>query len=406
MVYNPSKSKKIQSSYLQRIIMQEAFKKTVEFIRKLYHQPEEFIALHEPRFIGNEKLYINECIDSTFVSSVGKFVDRFEEDMARFTGAKKAVVCVNGTNALQLALLLAGVKQNNEVITQPLTFIATANAISYCGAHPVFVDIDKDTLGLSPKVLETFLSHNTEQKTDGCYNKTTNRKIAAIVPMHTFGHPCKIDEIAEICKQYRIELVEDAAESLGSYYKGQHTGTFGKIGVVSFNGNKIITTGGGGMLLFNDEKLARRAKHLTTQAKVPHPWEFVHDEIGYNYRMPNINAAMGVAQLEQIELFLKAKRQLAETYKNFFANKEGFTYVIEPENTRSNYWLNAILLNSRNERDAFLEYTNKQGIMTRPVWELMNRLPMFQDAHCGDLSNAEWIADRLVNISSSVIWKI
>ena len=383
----------------------EKYAEIVSFIRETYNKPEGFLALHEPLFVGNEKKYMEECIDSTFVSSVGKFVDRFEEDMARFTGAKKAVVCVNGTNALQMALLLAGVKQNDEVITQPLTFIATANAISYCGAHPVFVDIDKDTLGLGPKALEAFLSQNTEQKTDGCYNKTTNRKIAAIVPMHTFGHPCRIDEIAEICNQYRIELVEDAAESLGSYYKGQHTGTFGKIGVVSFNGNKIITTGGGGMLLFNDEKLAAKAKHLTTQAKVPHPWEFVHDEIGYNYRMPNINAAMGVAQLEQIELFLKAKRQLAEAYKNFFADKKGITYVIEPENTRSNYWLNAILLDNRNERDAFLEYTNKQGIMTRPVWELMNRLPMFQNAPCGDLSNAEWIADRLVNISSSVLLK-
>ena len=383
----------------------EKFSDIVSFIRKTYNKPEGFLALHEPLFVGNEKKYIEECIDSTFVSSVGKFVDRFEEDMAHFTGAKKAVVCVNGTNALHLALILAGVKENNEVITQPLTFIATANAISYCGAHPVFVDIDKDTLGLSPKALEAFLNQNTEQKTDGCYNKITNRKIAAIVPMHTFGHPCRIDEIAEICNQYRIELVEDAAESLGSYFKGQHTGTFGKIGVVSFNGNKIITTGGGGMLLFNDEKLAAKAKHLTTQAKVPHPWEFVHDEIGYNYRMPNINAAMGVAQLEQIELFLKAKRQLAEAYKNFFADKKGITYVIEPENTRSNYWLNAILLDNRNERDAFLEYTNKQGIMTRPVWELMNRLPMFQNAQCGDLSNAEWIADRLVNISSSVILK-
>lgn len=377
----------------------------VSFIRDTYNKPEGFIALHEPLFVGNEKKYIEECIDSTFVSSVGKFVDRFEVDMARFTGAKKAVVCVNGTNALQMALLLSGVKQNDEVITQPLTFIATANAISYCGAHPVFVDIDKDTLGLSPKALEAFLSQNTEQKTEGCYNKTTNRKIAAIVPMHTFGHPCCIEEIAEICNQYRIELVEDAAESLGSYYKGQHTGTFGKIGVVSFNGNKIITTGGGGMLLFNDEKLAAKAKHLTTQAKVPHPWEFVHDEIGYNYRMPNINAAMGVAQLEQIGFFLKAKRQMAKAYKNFFADKKGITYVIEPENTRSNYWLNAILLDNRNERDAFLEYTNKQGIMTRPVWELMNRLPMFQNSQCGDLSNAEWIADRLVNITSSVILK-
>lgn len=384
--------------------MEGKYAKIVDFIRETFHKPAGFIALHEPLFVGNEKQYIEECLDSTFVSSVGKFVDRFEEDMARFTGAKKAVVCVNGTNALHLALKLAGVKQNDEVITQPLTFIATANAISYCGAHPVFVDIDKDTLGLSPNALELFLSQHTEQKTDGCYNKTTNRKIAAIVPMHTFGHPCRIDEIAEICQQYKIELVEDAAESLGSYFKGQHTGTFGKIGVLSFNGNKIITTGGGGMLLFNDEELAAKAKHLTTQAKVPHSWEFVHDEIGYNYRMPNINAALGVAQLEQIDSYLAAKRKLAETYKDFFAQTE-IQFIPEPENSCSNYWLNCILLPNRNERDVFLKYTNESGIMTRPVWELMNRLPMFQNAQCGDLSNAEWIADRLVNISSSVLLK-
>ena len=380
------------------------YKDIVDFIRQLYGS-DEVIPLHEPKFFGNEKKYINECIDSSFVSSVGKFVDRFEDEMALFTGAKKAVVCVNGTNALHMALMLAGVKQTNEIITQPLTFIATANAISYCGAHPVFVDVDKDTLGLSPKALNVFLSENAEIIDGSCYNKISKRKIAAVVPMHTFGHPCRIDEIAEICKLYNIELVEDAAESLGSFYKGIHTGTFGKIGVISFNGNKIITTGGGGMLLFNDEYLAAKAKHLTTQAKVKHPWEFVHDEIGYNYRMPNINAALGLAQLEQIELFLEAKRHLAESYRNFFADKKGIKYVIEPENSRSNYWLNAILMDNRNERNDFLEYTNKQGIMTRPVWELMNRLPMFQNAQCGNLINADWIADRLVNISSSVILK-
>lgn len=380
----------------------EKFAEIVRFIRNQYNKPEGFIALHEPLFIGNEKKYIEECIDSTFVSSVGKFVDRFEDDIARFTGAQKAVVCVNGTNGLHMALMLAGVKQGEEVITQPLTFIATANAISYCGAHPVFVDIDKDTLGLSPHALDSFLKQNTEIKADGCYNKLTKRKITAVVPMHTFGHPCRIDEIAEICKNYNIQLVEDAAESLGSYYKGKHTGNFGNIGVLSFNGNKIVTTGGGGMLLFNDELLAQKAKHLTTQAKIPHAWEFVHDDIGYNYRMPNINAALGVAQLEQIEKFLVAKRSLANAYSIFFTGI-GIKFVVEPENSVSNYWLNAILLKDRQERNDFLEYTNKKGIMTRPVWELMNRLPMFQKAQCGDLSNAEWIADRLVNISSSVI---
>ncbi len=380
------------------------YKKIVQFIRQTFKQPEGFIPLHAPVFIGNEKKYLEECIDSTFVSSVGKFVDRFEEDIASFTSANKAVACVNGTNALHIALLLAGVKQNDEVVTQPLTFIATVNAISYCGAHPVFVDIDKDTLGLSPKALEIFLCNNTEQKADGCYNKTTKRKIAAVVPMHTFGHPCRIDEIAKICNQYRIELIEDAAESLGSYYKGQHTGTFGKIGVLSFNGNKVITTGGGGMLLFNNIELANKAKHLTTQAKVPHPWEFVHDEIGYNYRMPNINAALGCAQLENLDKFIKAKRELARKY-NLFFNELGVDFVLENKDSKSNYWLNAIILKDREERDAFLEYTNSKGIMTRPAWKLMNRLPMFQNAQCGDLSNAEWIADRLVNISSSVLLK-
>lgn len=380
----------------------EKFAEIVRFIRNQYNIPEGFIALHEPLFVGNEKKYIEECIDSTFVSSVGKYVDRFEDDIARFTGAQKAVVCVNGTNGLHMALMLAGVKRDVEVITQPLTFIATANAISYCGAHPVFVDIDKDTLGLSPQALDFFLKQNTEIIADGCYNKRTKRKITAVVPMHTFGHPCRIDEIADICKNYNIQLVEDAAESLGSYYKGKHTGNFGNIGVLSFNGNKIITTGGGGMLLFNDESLAQKAKHLTTQAKVPHAWEFVHDDIGYNYRMPNINAALGVAQLEQIEKFLAAKRSLANAYNTFFTGI-GIQFVVEPKNSASNYWLNAILLKDRQERNDFLEYTNKKGIMTRPVWELMNRLPMFKKAQCGDLSNAEWIADRLVNISSSVI---
>ncbi|MCG6191213.1 LegC family aminotransferase [Maribellus maritimus] len=376
------------------------FAEIVKFIRQTFNQPEGFIPLHAPVFNGNEKKYIEECINSTFVSSVGMFVDRFEEDMANFTGAKKAVVCVNGTNALHLALMLAGVKQNDEVITQPLTFIATANAISYCGAQPVFIDVDRDRLGLSPQALQNFLDKNTTRKGDGCYNNLSKRKISALVPMHTFGHPCRIDEIAKICEQYHIELVEDAAESLGSYFNKRHTGTFGKIGVLSFNGNKIITTGGGGMLLFDDEESAKKAKHITTQAKVPHAWEFVHDAIGYNYRMPNINAALGLAQLEQLSGFLKIKRELAERYQSFFSGKN-IQFIKEPENSHSNYWLNAILLKDRKERDEFLKYTNQNGIMTRPVWELMNRLPMFRDSQCGNIKNAEWIADRLVNIPSS-----
>ena len=285
--------------------MQKTFHDIVDFIRVLYAKPAGTIYLHEPVFCGNEKKYLSDCIDLTYVSSVGKYVDLFEEKIAEYTGANKAVVCVNGTNALHLALLLTGVKRDDEVITQPLTFIATANAIAYCGARPVFLDVDRETLGLSPDALLAFLETQTRLNAEGCFNKSTKKRIAACIPMHTFGHPCKIDQIVAICREHKIEVVEDAAESIGSFYKGQHTGTFGKIGVLSFNGNKILTTGGGGMMLFKDKELAKRAKHLTTQAKIPHPWEFVHDEVGYNYRMPNINAALGIAQLEQLDFLCK-----------------------------------------------------------------------------------------------------
>jgi dTDP-4-amino-4,6-dideoxygalactose transaminase len=401
------------------------YKVFIDFVRDLYKMPEAYIPLHEPRFRGNEKKYLNECIDSTFVSSVGIFVDQFEIEIANYTGAAKAVSVVNGTNALHLALKLVGVDQGDEVITQPLTFIATANAISYCGAKPVFIDVDMDTMGLSPKALKKWLGENVEMKKIElkakaeakfsqpqpepephfqAYNKNTGNRISACVPMHTFGHPCRIDELVEICNQYNIELVEDAAESLGSVYKGQHTGTFGKIGVLSFNGNKVITTGGGGMLLFKDEKLAQKAKHLTTQAKVPHPWEFVHNEIGYNYRMPNINAALGLAQLEYLEDMLTSKRKIANAYKEYFSNSalaSTFNFFTEPENSTSNYWLNILILKDRQEKDAFLKFTNENSVMTRPIWELMNRLPMFKDCQKGELSNAEWLVDRVVNIPSS-----
>lgn len=373
----------------------------IDKIRETYQKTEGQIFLHEPLFIGNEKKYLEECIDSTFVSSVGKFVDLFEQKIAAYTGAKKAVVCVNGTNALHIALKLVGVEQHDEVISQPLTFIATANAISYCGARPVFIDVDKDTMGMSPESLEAFLSAETEMKADGCYNTSTGKRIKACVPMHTFGHPCRIDEIANICNRYKIELIEDAAESIGSYYKGQHTGTFGRIGVLSFNGNKTITAGGGGMLLFNDEKLAQQAKHITTQAKIAHPWDFAHDEIGYNYRMPNINAALGVAQLENLDLFLERKRTLATTYMNFF-REDPVSFFHEPAQCISSYWLNVIMFDSAAERDIFLTESNKQGVMTRPVWKLMNKLPMFENCQRGDLSNAEWLEERIVNIPSSV----
>jgi aminotransferase in exopolysaccharide biosynthesis len=377
------------------------YNKVIQFIREAFHEPQEFIQLHRPVFSGKEKEYLIECIDTTYVSSVGKFVDRFEEMSAEYTGAKKAVVCVNGTNALHLALLLLGVEQDDEVIMQPLTFIATANAISYCGAHPVFVDVDKDTMGLSPTKMREWLIANAEIRNGECFNKTTKRRIKACVPMHTFGHPVHLDALVDICKEYYVELIEDAAESLGSFYKGKHTGTFGKIGIVSYNGNKTITTGGGGMMLFNDEKLAAQAKHLTTQAKVPHRWEFVHDEIGYNYRMPNINAALGCAQMEQLSQFLASKRDLAQKYNNFFKDTE-IDFFSEPKDCTSNYWLNVILLKSREERDLFLTETNDAGVMTRPIWQLMTRLSMFKDCQCGDLTNAEWFEERVVNIPSGV----
>ena len=374
----------------------------ISFIRQTFKQPNGFIALHEPLFIGNEKKYLAECIDSTFVSSVGKFVDLFEKKIAEYTGAKMAVVCVNGTNALHLALKLVGVEYDDEVITQPVTFIATANAITYCNATPIFIDVDRDTMGLSPVALEAFLSEHAEIKEDGCYNKTTGKRIKACIPMHTFGLPCRVDEIATICNNFEIELIEDAAESIGSFYQRKHTGTFGKIGVISFNGNKTITTGGGGVLLFNDETIAKKAKHLSTQAKIPHPWDFEHDEIGYNYRMPNINAAIGVAQLENLDFYITRKRALASAYHNFF-KEENVSFFNEPANSVSSYWLNAIAFESSIERDLFLSVSNSQGIMTRPLWRLMHKLPMFKNCQQDMLENAEWLEERVVTIPSSVI---
>lgn len=377
------------------------YKQIVDFIRDLYSSS-DFVPLAVPKFIGNEKKYLNECIDTTFVSSVGKFVDRFEEDMARYTGAKKAVVCVSGTNALHMALMLVGVERDDEVLTQALTFIATCNALSYIGAHPVFLDVDVATMGLSPDAVKEWLAKNAEIRNGQCYNKRTGRRVKACVPMHTFGHPVRIEELVAVCDEWHIELVEDAAESIGSLYKGKHTGTFGKIGALSFNGNKTITTGGGGMLLFNDEELGAYAKHLTTQAKIPHRWEFRHDHIGYNYRMPNINAALGCAQLEHIEEYVEDKRATAAAYRDYFSRMDGIEFFVEPDNTRSNYWLNAVLLPNREEQQAFLQYTNDNGVMTRPIWELMNRLPMFENCETDHLSNTQMFADRVVNIPSSV----
>ncbi len=364
----------------------------------------DFVPLHAPTFSGNEKKYLDECIDSTFVSSVGAFVDRFERDIAEYTGARRAVVCVSGTNALHMALMLAGVERDDEVLTQSLSFIATCNAISYIGAHPVFIDVDYDTMGLSPDALREWLEkHTVKDAGNVLRNKSTGRRVKSVVPMHTFGHPCRIDEIASICDEYCLELVEDAAESIGSFYKGKHTGTFGRIGAISFNGNKTITTGGGGMLLFNDEKLADLAKHLTTQAKVPSRWEFIHDHIGYNYRMPNINAALGCAQLEEISGFLASKRKTAEIYREFFASEPGgIKFMAEPTESVSNYWLNAIAFPTRKERDRFLQYSNDHGVMTRPIWELMWRLPMFEHCERDSQTNTVLLADTIVNLPSSV----
>ena len=377
------------------------YNQITDFIHQLF-RTEETVPLHAPLFIGNEKKYLEECIDTTFVSSVGKFVDRFEADMAAYTGARKAVVCVSGTNALHMAMMLAGVERDDEVLTQALTFIATCNAISYIGAHPVFIDVDMETLGLSPKAVKDWLVKNAEVKNGTCYNKHSGRRVKACVPMHTFGHPVKIDELVAVCEEWHLELVEDAAESIGSLYKGRHTGTFGKVGAISFNGNKTITTGGGGMLLFQDEELGTLAKHLTTQAKVPHRWAFVHDHIGYNYRMPNINAALGCAQLENIDRYVADKRETAAIYADFFKNIPDITFFTEPENCRSNYWLNVVMLKDKTAQQEFLEYTNDHGVMTRPVWELMNRLEMFRHCETDGLKNTEWLADRIVNIPSSV----
>ena len=375
--------------------------KLVDFIQDLY-KTKEFLPLHEPRFLGNEKKYLNDCIDSTFVSSVGEYVDRFEKEFAAFVWSKYAIATLNGTAALHISLLLADVGREDEVITQPLTFVATCNAISYCGAKPIFVDVDRDTMGLSPQSLKSFLQTNCELINKQCINKTTNKVIKACVPMHTFGHPCKIDEIEQICTQWHITLVEDAAESLGSYYKERHTGTFGKVGAFSFNGNKIITSGGGGVIVTDNVVLAKRAKHLTTTAKVPHPYEYAHDMVGYNYRMPNLNAALLVAQLEQLEKFLANKRTLSEQYQVFFSNYADIEFIKEPKDASSNYWLQAILLQDKSQRDEFLEYMNTHNIMVRPIWKLMNELEMFQDAQCSSLKNAKYLEERVVNISSGV----
>lgn len=381
--------------------MPDLFARITEFIKALYPNQSP-IPLHEPRFIGNEKKYLNQCIESTYVSYLGEFVGRFENMIQEFTGAKYAIASANGTLALHAALLLAGVKPGDEALTQALTFVATANSIMHCGAKPIFIDSEKKTFGMSPENLEEFLARETIIKDDGfCYNKDTGRKISTCIPMHVFGHPVRIDEILNICNKYNITVIEDAAESLGSFYKNKHTGTFGKIGILSFNGNKTITTGGGGMIITDNENIAKQAKHLTSTAKVPHEWEFIHDEVGYNYRMPNVNAAIGCAQMESLPKYLDNKRETAALYKEFFDGL-GVQFLVEAVESRSNYWLNAIILADREQREEFLDYSHKNGIMIRPIWRLMNKLQMYKDCQHTNLETAQWLEDRVVNIPSSV----
>jgi len=374
-------------------------KDTVALAKKIYG--EEFIPLHRPVLEGNERQYLIDCIDSNFVSSVGAKVTEFEEKVAEFTGSKYAVATVNGTAALHVAIELAGVKPGDEVISQALTFIATCNAISYAGAKPLFIDVDLDTMGLSPAALKRFLERNAEKRANGTFNKISGKQISACVPMHTFGFPCRIAEIAEICADWDIALIEDAAESLGSYVGSRHTGTFSSMATLSFNGNKVITTGGGGMIITDDAELAKRAKYITTTAKVPHPYEFVHDEIGYNYRMPNLNAALGCAQMERLGEFLTVKAQLADQWDTFL-NKRGAKFFKAIYGNKANHWLNAIILDSREDRDEFLKVTNDNNVMTRPIWTLMSKLPMFKDCQTDGLENSLWLEDRVVNIPSSV----
>ena len=381
------------------IVNKEMVMSFVEQIRLVFG--DGFIPLHRPVFEGNERQYLVDCIDSNFVSSVGAKVSEFESIVAGFTGSKYAIATVNGTSALHVAIELAGVNPGDEVISQALTFIATCNAISYAGARPLFVDVDLDTMGLSPVALRGFLEKNAEKRANGTFNKFSGSRIAACIPMHTFGFPCRITEIALICDDWGIALIEDAAESLGSYVGDRHTGTFGSMSTLSFNGNKLITTGGGGMILTDDSELAQRAKHITTTAKVPHPYEFVHDEIGYNYRMPNLNAVLGCAQMERIGEFLTVKAQLADQWDTFF-NERGVDFVKAIDGNKANHWLNAIILDSRVDRDEFLKLTNNNNVMTRPIWTLMSKLPMFKDCQTDGLENSLWLEDRLINIPSSV----
>jgi perosamine synthetase len=372
----------------------------IDFIKSQY-PTKAFVPLHEPNFIGKEREYVLDAIDSTFVSSVGAYVDKFEIMMSNLTKTQKAVAVVNGTSALQVALRLSGVGAGDEVLTQALTFIATINAIIYNGASPIFLDVDKDTMGLSPNSVELFLEEYGEMRDGVCYNKKTNKKITACMPMHTFGFPVHLDELITVCNKWSIPIVEDAAESIGSEYKGKPTGSFGKLGVFSFNGNKIVTSGGGGAIVTNDNELGIKAKHLTTTAKVPHPYEYVHDEIGYNFRMPNLNAALACAQLEQLDFFILNKRKLALDYNKYFESK-GINFRTELPNTKANYWLMCLELENKKDRDLFLKETNENKVMTRPIWQLIFKSPIYSSFQRDAQVNAIYLEDRIINIPSSV----
>jgi aminotransferase in exopolysaccharide biosynthesis len=373
----------------------------IDFVRDTY-KTNDFIPLHAPKFNSNESAYVQETIKSTFVSSVGKYVDDFEQKIEAYTGSAKAVATVNGTAALHAALYMANVQRGDLVITQALTFVATCNVLYHMGVEPIFVDVSPVSLGLCPKAVAAYLEEHGQLTENGCVHKTTGQTIKAVVPMHTFGHPVELDELLAVCNTWKLILVEDAAESLGSFYKGKHTGTIGDLGAISFNGNKIITTGGGGIVLCNDAQLGAHTKHVTTTAKVPHPFEFYHDEPGFNYRMPNLNAALGCAQMEVLESYLQQKRHLAHSYHQLFSGSE-FTFVEEPSYARSNYWLNAIICPNKETREHILKETNQAGVMTRPIWQLMHRLPMFANALRGDLSQSEFFEARVINMPSTPV---
>lgn len=378
------------------------YKEFVEFVRDIYGTNNQ-IPLHAPVFRGNEKNYLLRAVESSYVSSVGEFVDDFELMLEAFTGSKYAIATVNGTSALHVSLLLSGVDYDTEVLTQSLSFVATCNAIYYCGARPLFIDVARDNFGMSAESLREFLQEYSEMRDDGCcWSKVSNKRISACVPVHVCGFPFDIDEVSSVCNEYNIPLIEDAAESLGSFYRGKHTGTFGIVSAVSFNGNKIVTTGGGGMILTSDEEIARKAKHVTTTARLPHRWSVRHDRVAYNYRLPNINAALGVAQMEQLESFIESKRKLAKQYQAW-GKDNGMCVVNEAVDVRSNYWLNSIITNNKSERDDFLLFTNNNNVMTRPLWEPMHTLEMNAKCHSANLKNTEWLFERVVNIPSGVI---